>query len=95
MEPGPATGQVGSAWAPFLCRPRRRSPAAGESREFDGMELVWIPVGEFLMGSTSGDASDDEQPVTRVRTSRGLWLGKHEVTQDEWQEVTGAAPYTP
>ena len=31
------------------------------------------------------------QPVTQVRISRGFWLGKHEVTQSEWQ-VAGATP---
>ena len=62
---------------------------AGESQEFDGMEFVWVPAGEFRMGSTS---SDDEQPVRQVRIRQGLWLGKHEVTQAEWQRVMGSNP---
>ena len=41
-------------------------------RTFDGMEFVWIPAGDFRMGSTSLEAEDDEQPVTRVRISQGL-----------------------
>ena len=53
---------------------------AGETRVFDGMEFVWVPAGEFRMGST------------RVRISRGFWLGKHEVTQAEWQGVMGSNP---
>ena len=65
---------------------------AGESRVFDGMEFAWIPAGDFRMGSTSSEASDREQPVTRVRISRGFWLGKHEVTQAEWQAVMGTNP---
>ena len=32
------------------------------------------------MGSTSRQADSDENPVTRVRISRGCWLGKYEVT---------------
>ena len=44
------------------------------------------------MGSTSSEAFDREQPVTRVRISRGFWLGKHEVTQAEWQAVMGTNP---
>ena len=28
-------------------------PLAGASRVFDGMEFVWVPPGEFRMGSTS------------------------------------------
>ena len=30
--------------------------------------------------------------MTRVRISRGFWLGKHEVTQSEWQAVMGTNP---
>ena len=56
------------------------------------MEFVWIPAGEFRMGSTSSDARDWEQPVTQVRISRGFWLGKYEVTQSEWQGVMGTNP---
>ena len=66
---------------------RRRGP--GELRVFDGMEFVWVPAGEFRMGSTSPEADDGEQPVTRVRISRGFWLGQHEVTQGQWEAVMG------
>ena len=69
---------------------RRRPP--GESRLFDRMEFVWVPAGEFQMGSTSSEADDDEQPLTQVRISRGYWLGKYEVTQAEWQAVMGSNP---
>ena len=57
-----------------------------------GMEFVWIPAGEFRMGSTSAEADSDEQPVTQVRISQGFWLGKYEVTQAEWQAVMGSNP---
>ena len=65
---------------------------AGEARMFDGMEFVWVPAGDFLMGSTSPEADDREQPVTQVRISRGFWLGKYEVTQAAWQRVMGTNP---
>ena len=60
----------------------------GDMREFDGMEFVWIPAGDFRMGSARGN----EKPVTRVRISRGYWLGRYEVTQAAWQAVVGTAP---
>lgn len=44
------------------------------------------------MGSTSDEALHDEQPVTRVRITRGFWLGKFEVTQSEWEAVMGSNP---
>ena len=65
---------------------------AGETVVFDGMEFVGIPPGEFLMGSTGRYAKEDERPVTRVKISRGIYLGKYEVTQNEWQAVMGKNP---
>ena len=56
------------------------------------MEFVWIPAGEFRMGSTSSRAYRDERPRTRVRISRGFFLGKYEVTQELWQAVMGTNP---
>ena len=45
------------------------------------------------MGSTSRTCDQDrEQPVTRVRISKGFYLGKYEVTQDQWQAVMGNNP---
>ena len=70
--------------------PSQRSPAeprAGETREFAGIEFAWVPAGEFVMGSGSEIADADEQPLTRVRISRGYWLGRYEVTQGQWRAV--------
>ena len=57
------------------------------------MEMVWIESGVFEMGS--GDS--DEGPVHAVVISEGFWLGKHEVTQEQWEAVMGgtdwAAPW--
>ena len=65
---------------------------AGEQGEYDGMEFVWVPAGEFLMGSESAEAFERESPVREVRISAGYWLGKHEVTQGEWEAVMGSNP---
>ena len=93
VEPGlpqsPRQARTAPAAPPSAPAPQ---PRAGQSGVFDGMEFAWIPAGDFRMGSTSSDASDLEQPVTRVRISRGFWLGKHEVTQAEWQAVMGTNP---
>ena len=70
----------------------KQGPSTGESRIFDGIGFVWIPPGEFRMGSTSRHADLDETPVTRVRISRGFWMGKFEVTQRQWQAVMGNNP---
>ena len=67
-------------------------PRPGEVRVFDGMQFAWVPAGEFVMGSTSAEAFLGEQPLTRVRISRGFWMGRYEVTQAEWQAVMGTNP---
>lgn len=54
------------------------------------VEFVLIPAGEFLMGSHDGNA--DERPVHRVRLSRPFYLGKHEVTQAQWETVMRSNP---
>ena len=40
-----------------------------------GIELVWLPPGEFLMGSSDG--AENEHPVHRVQISQGFCLGKY------------------
>ena len=75
----------------------RRAASAGGPDPVDrapvgpsGMEFVWVPPGEFRMGSTSAGAG--AVPLTQVRISEGFWLGKYEVTQSEWEAVMGSNP---
>ena len=55
-------------------------------------EFVRIPAGELRMGSASAEADDDEQPVTRVRVSRGFEMTRFEVTQEQWESVMKSNP---
>jgi formylglycine-generating enzyme required for sulfatase activity len=57
-----------------------------------GMEFVLIPAGTFQMGSNDSDAYDNEKPVHTVRITQPFYLGKHEVTQGQWQAVMGSNP---
>jgi formylglycine-generating enzyme required for sulfatase activity len=56
--------------------------------------LVWIPPGQFVMGSpdTDPDAFSEEQPQTTVTLTRGFFIGKFEVTQGEYVAVVGDNP---
>ena len=54
-----------------------------------GIELVFIPGGEFSMGSTGGRAN--EAPSHRVHVD-SFYLGIFEVTQRQWEEVMGENP---
>jgi len=59
------------------------------------LELVLIPAGEFLMDSAASD-TDTSLTVKRVqqpmRITQPFYLGKHEVTQEQWQTVMGNNP---
>ena len=49
-----------------------------------GIEMIDIPAGSFVMGSNKGHS--DEKPPHQVSLS-GFQLGKHEITQGQWQAV--------
>ena len=72
--------------------PVRAGLRAGEAIVFDGIEFVWVPAGEFRMGSTSLEVPLRERPARQVRISEGFWLGRYEVTQAEWEAVMGSNP---
>ncbi len=55
-----------------------------------GMEFMPVSSGSFKMGSNDGDS--DEEPVHTVRIARDFWLGKYEVTQAEYEALTGKNP---
>lgn len=45
----------------------------------DGMVLMYVPAGEFHMGSSAGDGDDDEHPKHLVRLD-AFWMDQTEVT---------------
>jgi formylglycine-generating enzyme required for sulfatase activity len=59
-----------------------------------GMKLKLIPAGEFDMGAPDlePESQDDEKPRHRVRITKPFYLGVYEVTQAEYQAVTGTNP---
>ena len=54
--------------------------------------MVWIPGGEFSMGSTDPLARPDEQPVHRVRV-HGFWADITEVTNEQFAAFVAATGY--
>jgi formylglycine-generating enzyme required for sulfatase activity len=54
------------------------------------LEMVRIPAGSFMMGDEKGDA--DERPVHKVTIGKPFYLGKFEVTQEQWEAVMGGNP---
>jgi formylglycine-generating enzyme required for sulfatase activity/serine/threonine protein kinase len=70
------------------------------------LTLVLIPAGEFVMGSTEEQIKavlafdknckeellTPEKPAHRVTIPKPFWMGKHEVTQEQWEVVVGSKP---
>jgi formylglycine-generating enzyme required for sulfatase activity/serine/threonine protein kinase len=58
------------------------------------MSFVWVEPGSFQMGAPAGEveALETEKPQRRVTISRGFYMGMHEVTQGQYQAMTGAGP---
>ncbi len=57
------------------------------------MKFVLVPSGSFLMGSPPGEPGHESQEVRhRVTLTRSFWLGRTEVTQDEWRHLMGGNP---
>lgn len=71
--------------------PRIDQALADPGRDFTcptaEIPLIWIAPGTFLMSNPQG--SDDD---TLVTLTRGYWLGRTEVTQEQWQTVMEHVP---
>jgi formylglycine-generating enzyme required for sulfatase activity len=53
--------------------------------------MVYVEGGTFQMGSNDSDAESNEMPVHQVTLS-SYYIGKYEVTQEEWEAVMGSNP---
>jgi formylglycine-generating enzyme required for sulfatase activity len=70
----------------FYCAAKQTPPA----------NMIFVPRSTFTLGSPTNDfdASLNERPQTTVLLTRGYWIGKYEVTQDEYLSVIGTNPST-
>lgn len=63
------------------------TPGRDFTTETAEIALLWVQPGTFLMASPFG--SDDD---TEVTFTRGYWLGRTEVTQEQWRAVMENLP---
>lgn len=54
--------------------------------------MVWIPGGEFLMGSSDPLAKPNERPVHGVRVS-GFYMDRYDVTNAQFRRFVLATGY--
>ena len=56
-----------------------------------GIEMLLVPPGKFIMGASPGDteATNEEKPAHEVTLTNPFYLGRTEITQAQWYEVTG------
>ena len=76
---------------------RAESPAARKTDRPTGKEtppegMVWVPGGEYWMGTDSENAWPDEKPAHKVRVD-GFWMDTTEVTNAKFQKFTDATKY--
>lgn len=57
-------------------------------------EMVAVEPGTFMMGAKDGQWPGSGKPFPRhqVTLTKGLWVGKHEVTQGQFESVIGSNP---
>ena len=64
------------------------------------LEMVWIEPGSFIMGQGIQEVTIVDNEVApqmtprEVTISQGFYLGKYEITQEQWQAVMGTAPWS-
>ena len=60
----------------------------------ESIVMCWVPEGTFRMGSPNNeqDRRDNEGPEHEVIISDGFWLGKYELTVEQWESVMGYNP---
>lgn len=61
------------------------------SEPLTGIEMILVKGGCYQMGDLFGDGEENEQPVHEVCVG-DFYLGKHEVTQAQWQKLMGYNP---
>ena len=64
------------------------APVEGESFSIPdlNLDMLWCKPGTFQMGSRGPETQH------KVTLTKGFYLGKHEVTQEQWEKVMGSNP---
>src|SRR5262249_11671772 len=77
----PPTVTANSQWTPKM-------------KTFDGVTMVLVPPGCFLLGSAAvrdSQARPEEQPLTRICFKQPYWIDQTPVTQAQFKQFNGQA----
>jgi formylglycine-generating enzyme required for sulfatase activity len=80
-------------FAPFLVKARK----PGQQKKVEiapGVKMVfcWVPAGKATLGSPKDEKGRAENEQEHEFSTKGFWLGKYPVTQEQWQAVMGYNP---
>ncbi len=57
------------------------------------LEMILIPAGSFMMGSPASESGRyDNEQQHQVTLTKDFYIGKYEVTQEQWESVMGNNP---
>lgn len=98
-NPPPAPAQVLERSEPAQSNipPKPKDPAKDLSLPLAdriALEAVLVPAGRFMMGSpdTERGRDPDEGPVREVKVPSAFYIGRYEVTQEQYEAVMGLNP---
>jgi len=81
------------AYAKLSSPPAKAEPQVIEGDGVKGPRgMMWVPGGEFLMGSDHKLAQPNERPAHRVKVA-GFWMDRHHVTNAEFRKFVEATGY--
>jgi len=92
----PAVGKKTSAESPGegLSKAEKRAKLLEEDLgKGVKLEMVLIPAGKFVMGSPESEVGrSDDETQHKVTLTKHYYMGKYEVTQEQWEAVMGDNP---
>ena len=87
----PAPTETATPTSPPTHTPTPAEPAAGATKIIEGVTFVYVPGGEFTMGSNNGESN--EKPVHPLNLL-GFWIMQTEVTNAQYKRCVDAGTCT-
>ncbi|SAK42785.1 serine/threonine kinase [Caballeronia fortuita] len=86
-----ALAAIGTSFAAYQWSSGPKALSVGDGKS-GPLNMVWIPGGEFIMGSNHRLAQPNEGPAHKVKLS-GYWIDRYDVTNAEFARFVAATGY--